>query len=299
MAVNGQGIGAEAVRRKGWLRAHKWLLLRRGCQLGLLALFLAGPWFGFWLVKGTLASSLTLEVLPLSDPYILLQGLAAGHLPYSTALIGAGIVLAFYLLVGGRVYCSWVCPVNLVTDAAAWLRQRLGLRGAGSSFSRSLRYWLLATTLVLAALTGTIVWELVNPVTVLHRGLLYGMGAGWLLILGIFLFDLLITRHGWCGHLCPVGAFYSLLAVVTPVRVSATDRERCNDCLDCFQVCPEPQVITPALKGTDKGIGPMIRDINCTNCGRCIDICSEEVFRFTLGRDNPSPSFHQKMETTS
>ncbi|RME33516.1 MAG: quinol dehydrogenase ferredoxin subunit NapH [Gammaproteobacteria bacterium] len=299
MAATSGRVGAEAIRRKGWLRANKWLLLRRTSQLGLLALFLAGPWFGAWIVKGTLASSLTLDLLPLSDPYILLQGLLAGHLPHVTALIGAGIVLAFYLLVGGRVYCSWVCPVNLVTDAAAWLRRRLGLRGAGSSFSRTFRYWLLGTTLVLAALAGTIVWELVNPVTILHRGLLFGMGTGWLLILGIFLFDLLITRHGWCGHLCPVGAFYSLLAVVTPVRVSATDRSRCNDCMDCFQVCPEPQVITPALKGEAKGIGPMIRDINCTNCGRCVDVCSEQVFGFTLGRDNPTPTIHQKMETSS
>ena len=34
--------GHEAVEVKGWLRAHKWLLLRRASQLGILALFLAG-----------------------------------------------------------------------------------------------------------------------------------------------------------------------------------------------------------------------------------------------------------------
>ena len=30
--------GHEAVEVKGWLRAHKWLLLRRASQLGILAL---------------------------------------------------------------------------------------------------------------------------------------------------------------------------------------------------------------------------------------------------------------------
>ncbi|HRG72288.1 MAG TPA: quinol dehydrogenase ferredoxin subunit NapH, partial [Thauera aminoaromatica] len=30
--------GREAVEAKGWLRAHKWLLLRRASQLGILAL---------------------------------------------------------------------------------------------------------------------------------------------------------------------------------------------------------------------------------------------------------------------
>jgi len=58
-----------------------------------------------------------------------------------------------------------------------------------------------------------------------------------------------VLRHGWCGHVCPVGAFYSLLAVPSVVRVSAADREKCDDCMDCFAVCPEQQVIRPALNG--------------------------------------------------
>ena len=121
--------GQEAVAVKGWLRAHKWLLLRRVSQVSILALFLAGPWLGVWIVKGNLSSSLTLDVLPLTDPYLLLQSLAAGHPPFREALWGAGIVAACYLVVGGRVYCSWVCPMNIVTDGAAWLRRRLGLKG--------------------------------------------------------------------------------------------------------------------------------------------------------------------------
>jgi hypothetical protein len=36
-------IGAEAVEEKGWLRAHKWLILRRISQFGILGLFLLGP----------------------------------------------------------------------------------------------------------------------------------------------------------------------------------------------------------------------------------------------------------------
>ena len=60
--------GAEALAAKGWWSANKWLVLRRVTQLAVLALFLAGPWFGVWVVKGNIASSLTLDGLPLSDP---------------------------------------------------------------------------------------------------------------------------------------------------------------------------------------------------------------------------------------
>jgi ferredoxin-type protein NapH len=45
-------------------------------------------------------------------------------------------------------------------------------------------------------------------------------------------------------------------------------------------VCPEPQVIPIALKGKG-GAGPVITDSQCTSCGRCIDVCATDVFRFT------------------
>jgi ferredoxin-type protein NapH len=273
--------GAKAVRDKGWWRAHRWLLARRISQFGILLLFLLGPWFGVWLVKGNLSSSLFLDVLPLTDPYLALQILFAGHGLEMAAISGALIVLVFYLLVGGRVYCSWVCPMNLVTDAAHWLRERMGIRGS-SRISRHARYWLLAMTLVLAAGTGVLAWESLNPVSILHRGLIFGMGIGWSLVAGVFMLDLFVGRRAWCGHLCPVGAFYSLLGTVAPLRVRADQRARCDDCMDCYAVCPEPQVIRPALKGEGAGIGPVILSGNCTNCGRCIDVCAQEVFSFGM-----------------
>lgn len=268
--------GTDAVRALGWLRAHRWLLLRRASQLGILALFLAGPLAGVWIVKGTLASSLILDVLPLTDPLLALQSVLAGHFPETAAIVGALLVTAFYLAVGGRVYCSWVCPINVVTDAAAWLRERLGLR-ASAQTPRNARYWILGAALGLSALTGTLVWELVNPVSILFRGLVFGMGMAWFVVAAVFLYDLLLARRGWCGHLCPVGAFYSLLGRASLLRIAAPQREQCNDCMDCFAVCPEPQVIRPALKGK----GPALIDQSaCTNCGRCIDVCSKQVFRF-------------------
>lgn len=272
-------IGAEAVAAKGRWQASKWLVRRRASQVFFLTLFIAGPWFGWWIVKGSLSSSRTLDVLPLTDPYVLLQSLAAGHVAETTALVGALIVLGAYLLVGGRTYCSWVCPVNIVTDAAQWSRRRLGL-GLGARLRRDTRYLILAATLLVSFVTGVVAWELVNPVTLLHRGILFGMGIGWLAIAAIFIFDLLVANHGWCGHLCPVGAFYSLPGQVSPLRVTAARRDQCNDCMDCIAVCPEPQVIPPALKGERRQLGPVITSGACTNCGRCIDVCSKDVFEF-------------------
>ncbi len=270
--------GALAREKKGWLTAHCWLMLRRLTQITLLALFLSGPLAGVWIFTGNLAASRFLDTVPLADPFILLQTLAAGSVVGGTAATGALLIAAFYLVMGGRAYCAWVCPVNLITDFAAWLRLRLNLR-EGWLLSRNSRYWMIAMAFLTSALTGSLAWELVNPVTMLHRGLIFGLGLAWAIPLAIFSFDLLVSRRGWCGHLCPTGGFYSLLGRFSLLRVRADGRDNCSNCLDCYAVCPEPQVISPALKG-EGGHGPVITGANCTNCGRCIDICAERVFSF-------------------
>lgn len=284
--MSAQRIGSDAVVAKGWWRAHQWLVLRRFSQVAILALFLVGPWFGLWIVKGNLNYSYTLNFLPLTDPYVLLQSALTGHRPEQNALIGAAIVAVFYLLVGGRVFCSWVCPVNLVTDLAAWLRNRLGIKG-GAHISRHARFWILGMTLLLALATGIVAWELINPVSMLHRGLFFGIGLSWAIVLTVFLFDLFVMNRGWCGHLCPLGAFYSLLGRRSLLRVAAPRRGACNDCNDCFVVCPEPLVIKAPLKDAGKGVGPAILSSQCTNCGRCIDVCAKDVFAFGTRFDNP------------
>ena len=277
--MNTRIAGREAVQKKGWLQAQKWLLLRRLSQLGFLGLFLLGPFAGIWIVKGSLSASETLGFLPLTDPLIILQSFIAGHTIAVKALIGALLVITLYVLAGGRAYCSWVCPINMITDAAAWLNRRLDLKKS-FNVSRSVRYWLLAATLVMAYMTGAIIWEWINPVTIFQRGLLFGMGLGWIMVGAILFLDTFVVKRGWCGHLCPVGAFYSLLGFVSILRVKAKQREQCTDCMDCFTVCPEPQVIRPALKG-DEHSSPVILSNNCINCGRCIDTCPHNVFQFS------------------
>lgn len=273
--------GIEAIRKtiahKGWLKSHKWLLLRRLVQLGTLGLFLLGPLAGIWIIKGNLASSLILDTVPMTEPLLILQSFAAGMLPLPTALLGGAIVVVGYLLVGGRVYCAWICPVNIITDVANWMREKQGIN-ASTHLTRRSRYWILAMVLVLPLFTGTMAYEVINPVPMVHRAIIFGAGSAWSILLAIFLFDLLIQRRGWCGYLCPMGALYSIIGRNSPLRIRADRRDSCDDCMACYQICPEPQVIKPALKGEDQK--PVIFSAACSNCGRCIDVCDKDVFNF-------------------
>ncbi|MDD2867337.1 quinol dehydrogenase ferredoxin subunit NapH [Neomegalonema sp.] len=271
LTAESRALGIEA---KGVLRAHKWWLLRRTTQVCVILIFALSPVGGYWIARGDFASSRILGLVSFSDPYIFLQTLAAGAAPVGAALTGALLVGLLYLVVGGRAYCSWVCPVNVVTDAAHWLREKLGVT-RDRKLDRRTRLWILLATFLAAFGSSAVAWEFVNPVSLLQRGLIFGMGLGWAVILAVFLLDFAITRRGWCGHLCPVGAFYGLIGKVSLTRVSAARREDCTNCGACFNVCPEPHVITPALKGEGTRL---VLSGDCVNCGGCIDVCPVDVF---------------------
>ncbi|EGQ7796902.1 quinol dehydrogenase ferredoxin subunit NapH [Vibrio parahaemolyticus] len=274
MAKNlAQNAGKEAIEKLGWWRAHRFLVLRRLCQLTIIALFMAGPTLG--VLTGNLSSSMLLDTVPLSDPLIVLQALATGHIPEFNALLGVVIVVVFYAILAPRAFCAWVCPLNIVTDLAAWLRRKLKIK-ASYRWSPAIRYWLIPVLMLGSALSGAILWTWLDPVAALHRGLVFGMGAGWVLIALVFVLDLLLVEHGWCGHLCPLGATYGVIGRKSLLRVTAVRREDCTKCMDCFYVCPEPEVLRQPLKEGDR----RVMDQNCISCGRCLDVCPEHVFEF-------------------
>ncbi|MEF1164026.1 quinol dehydrogenase ferredoxin subunit NapH, partial [Vibrio parahaemolyticus] len=256
-----------------WWRAHRFLVLRRLCQLTIIALFMAGPTLG--VLTGNLSSSMLLDTVPLSDPLIVLQALATGHIPEFNALLGVVIVVVFYAILAPRAFCAWVCPLNIVTDLAAWLRRKFNIK-ASYRWSPAIRYWLIPVLMLGSALSGAILWTWLDPVAALHRGLVFGMGAGWVLIALVFVLDLLLVEHGWCGHLCPLGATYGVIGRKSLLRVTAVRREDCTKCMDCFYVCPEPEVLRQPLKEGDR----RVMDQNCISCGRCLDVCPVHVFEF-------------------
>lgn len=240
--------GLEARQKLGWWHTNRFLLLRRLSQFSIILMFLSGPLWNIWILKGNYSGSLLLDTIPMADPLMVAEVLATGYRPEWTVLIGAFIIVVFYGVVGSKLFCSWVCPMNIVTDVAAWLRRKLGIRQT-AKISRSLRFVILAVILIGSAISGTLLWEWINPVAALGRVFVFGLGATLWLVLVIFLFDLLVAEHGWCGHLCPIGATYALIGAKSLIKVKVVDRSRCDNCMDCYNVCPEPQVLRVPLHG--------------------------------------------------
>ena len=276
----------------GRLRVLRFSIARRLVQFGVLLAFFGTLHWGWRLLgqpllAGNLSAAEVAGVLPLADPFAVLQMIVAGHGLASEVLVGATLALAAYALLGGRVFCAWVCPMNVVADAASWLRHRLAI-GSGDDLVRipsRTRYVGLVLALLLSAASGVAAFEWFSPIAMLHRELLYGVGLGLTAALGIFVLDTLLLRHGWCGHLCPLGAFWSVVGRAAQVRV-AFDDSSCTRCGDCVKVCPEPRVLHfghAAARG-------MIVSGECTNCGRCVAVCPESSLNFALrARIRPRP----------
>lgn len=298
------------------MRKMKYLLLRRFCQFAILILFVLGNYsiatfknvqnveeIGIFggdiesyigdsssvlaktpsaissIVQGNLSYSKWFNGLfSLADPLGALQIFLAGGGLALDVLLGVALVVIIYGVFLGRAYCAYVCPINLVTDLASFLRTKLGLNRAPRKlfFSRLTRFVILALGLVLSAIFSVAAFELLSPISMLHRGVVFGMGFGVFAIVAVFLFDLFMVKNGFCGHICPLGAMYSLIGKFALLRVSH-NVANCTKCMQCVQICPEPEVLKPI--GKESGA---FKTMTCLRCGRCIEACDDNALTFSI-----------------
>ncbi|MDD5717918.1 MAG: quinol dehydrogenase ferredoxin subunit NapH [Sulfuricurvum sp.] len=261
-----------------WLAKHRFMILRRLVQITVILLYFGANAWGWTILEGNLGSSLLFKTIPLADPFALLQMSAAGALLGMDVLLGAAIITLFYALIGGRGFCGWICPVNIVTDVANGLRRILRINEIERRviINRTIRYWILALSIALSAIFGVAAFEFISPIGMLNRGLIFGIGFGGAVIAGVFLFDLFGMKNGFCGHLCPLGGFYSLIGRFSLIRVKH-NQERCTLCMKCTEICPEKPVLHMVGKRSE-----FVVQGECTNCGRCVEVCDDEALHFDI-----------------
>ena len=231
--------------------------------------------------------------LSLTDPLAGAESMVASGSLSRTLLISLLVPVVLTLLLG-RVFCSWICPVNLLLEGVDKLRgllRFLELEPRDIHFSRSLKFILLGLGLALAALLSVPILGYIYPPAIISRelhDLVFGIfdraedgrfgfwtgGLTWmsLILLGIALVELTISRRWWCRYLCPGGALYSLLGWARLVRVRRSP-PNCTQCGACTTVCPV-------------ALDPM-RDLTgreCDNCGLCVSHCNDDALDLSLWR---------------
>jgi len=245
-----------------FLYRHRYYISRRVLQITILTLYFGANAYGWKIIAGDLSSSIIFGIIPLSEPYVTLQMFFAGAVVATDVLIGVGVILFIYGVIGGRFFCSWVCPVNIITETALSLRRVLKFQEKENAiaFSKNIRYWVILVSLGLSFIFSLTAFDMISPIGIAQRGIIFGFGFGWFFLLAIFLFDLFSQRYGWCGHICPLGGFNAIIYF-----------------MECFKVCPEIQVLDMVGKKSKA-----ITGAECIKCGRCIEVCPNDAFKVSI-----------------
>ena len=227
-------------------------------------------------IKGNTWSG-TLFGLKISDPLAVVAQAFTGFSLYWPFILTTLIPLIATLLFG-RFYCGWICPATLIYELndnlAAWLR-RAGLPVSRRKLDRRIKYVVLGVGLVLSVYFGTVMFGSIYPPAIIGREIYYaialgGFGAGAVFFLLTLLFDLMVSRRGFCRYVCPGGALYSILGRYRLFRIKR-NVEMCNDCAKCNVVC-------------QFGLDPLQDNfgMECNNCTACIAVCPTDALSFTV-----------------
>jgi ferredoxin-type protein NapH len=258
---------------------RKWKIIRWSVLLLVNITFFASFFLDIQILEGSLSGS-RLFGFHLIDPLTALQIVLASKIIMINLIIGVVTIVVFYILFGGRSFCSWICPYHLLAEWGESLHRYLKKRKIvkGHGFDRRIRYVFYILFLFFALITGYTIFETINPVAILSRAIVYGPSyllIGVAILLG---FEIFYSRRAWCRYFCPVGVSYQLIGLITPLRIK-WNKEKCSNCKRCQQVCFVPHVLTNSV---NKGNANYVDSSVCTRCGLCIDICNDEALGFSF-----------------
>ena len=267
-------------KKKFSYRMKRWILV-----ISIHLLFFLSFFIDIQTLEGTLNGSRFLG-FHLLDPFTTMQVFLSTYEMPINVIIGTVTIVLFYLIVGGRSYCAWVCPYGLLSEIGEKWHNTLVAKKIIKSrkFDHRIRYLFWTIFLTLSFTSGYLVFETFNVVGILSRVITYGWSLAAIWVLLVLALEVFFSRRAWCTYICPIGTTYGMIGKASALRVEWNDN--CDHCMVCHDVCFENQVLEIVKAKYDKqreekGItSEYITGADCTLCGRCIDVCHTDALKF-------------------
>ncbi len=193
----------------------------------------------------------------------------------------AGLVLFLAFVVMGlflkRTFCSWVCPVALLSEYL-W---KGGQKIFGKNLTmprwldyplRSLKYLILiffAWGIFMdmgAEDLRNFIYGSYNRIADIKMMLFFVHITIFSLMVIILLMLLsVVIKNFWCRYLCPYGALMGFLGLFSPAKITRNP-DTCTDCRACTESCPASIQVHSKTR---------IRSDECTACLTCTSVCPE------------------------
>jgi cytochrome c oxidase accessory protein FixG len=213
-------------------------------------------------------------------------------------------VVAAMAMLYGRVYCGYLCPQMIFSEASIDLESKLTrIVNKHIRWNAQRRKLLARGLLYVVATAGSVVLSFVfisyfvEPRDLMQRLLRLDIktagGIAGATTTLLTLLDFLFLRQRFCMTVCPYGYLQGMLGDGDTLIVHYRDESgECIECKKCVRVCH---------MGIDIRISPY--QIECIHCGECIDACADVLGRLgkkglihyawgehgeELGKDNPS-----------
>ena len=256
---------------------------RRAVQAGFLLVVVAIGWqFAHW-VHALEAGRVGGERPPGVEAFLPIAALLSLRHVIQTGTVHpvhpAGLVLLLVILGTGlllkKAFCSWVCPIGVVSEALAAVSRRLFRRTVSLPRwldvpLRSLKYLLLVFFVyaVFFRMDAAAVADFLDSPynRVADVKMLYFFERLSSLGLGVLAALALLSTavpYFWCRYLCPYGALLGAASLLSPLKITR-HAPSCIDCGLCTKACPSRLPVERLAR---------VRSDECFACLSCVAAC--------------------------